>query len=189
MKIILSFFILFIPFSLSGKEVCMGLGGCKIIWETGKCVGCIERKVIPKKYVDTFTPVVNVFSLTTTSKVSNTNTNPHYKTYYEPDYNPEIKVVDTPTLDNGGNVILHDNYQRGYPTHPHQNTLTHPIHDSFQTSSSSSEMVLVSPIGKTPFYVKRSEMGVPRCKSGCITSRCSTLGLLCEGKYWRHKDR
>ena len=128
MKILLSIFILLIPFSLSGKEVCLSLGGCKIVWETGKCIGCIESEVIPKKSVDTFTPVVKVVSLTKTSKVSNTNTNPHYKTYYDPDYKPEIKVVDTPKLNNDGNVILHDNYQRGFPTHPEQNLLTSSIH-------------------------------------------------------------
>ena len=187
MKILLSTFILLIPSFLSGEMVCMSLGGCRIIWETGKCVGCVERKVIPKKSVDTFTPVVKVVTLTTTSKVSNTNTNPHYKTYYEPEYKPEIKVVDTPTLDNGGNVILHDNYQRGYPTHPHQNLLTSSIHN--WKHQPKSKLVLVSPIGKPHFYVKRSDMGISRCISGCRTSRCSTLGLLCEGKYWIHKER
>jgi hypothetical protein len=184
MKIILSIFILLIPFSLSGKEVCLSLGGCKIIWETGKCVGCIE---VSEKVVDTFTPVVKVVSLTTTSKVSNTNTNPHYKTYYDPDYKPEIKVVDTPTLDNGGNVILHDNYQRGIPNFPRMNLLTSSIHN--WKHQPKSKLVLVSPIGKKPFYVKRSDMGISRCVSGCRTSRCSTLGLLCEGKYWIHKER
>jgi len=187
MKILLSIFILLIPSFLSGEMVCKSLGGCRIVWETGECIGCVESKVIPKKSVDTFTPVVKVVSLTTTDKVSNTNTNPHYKTYYDPDYKPEIKVVDTPTLDNGGNVILHDNYQRGYPTHPHQNLLTSSIHN--WKHQPKSKLVLVSPIGKPHFYVKRSDMGISRCISGCRTSRCSTLGLLCEGKYWIHKER
>ena len=155
MKILLSIFILLIPFSLSGKEVCLSLGGCKIIWETGKCVGCIERKVIPKKYVDTFTPVVKVVSLTTTNKVS----------------------VNTPT----------SHFQYGKPTHPEQNLLTSSIHN--WKHQPKSKLVLVSPIVKTPFYVKRRDMGISRCVSGCRTSRCSTLGLLCEGKYWIHKER
>ena len=82
MKILLSIFILLIPFSLSGKEVCLSLGGCKIVWETGKCIGCIESEVIPKKSVDTFTPVVKVVSLTTTNKASVNTPTSHFQYGY-----------------------------------------------------------------------------------------------------------
>ena len=179
MKILLSTFILLIPSFLSGEMVCMSLGGCRIIWETSKCIGCVESDVITKKSVDTFTPVVKVVSLTKTSKVSNTNTNPHYKTYYDPDYKPEIKVVDTPTLDSGGNVILHDNYQRGYPTHPHQNLLTSSIHNwKHQPKSKLVE-------GTSCKSVPLEEREISKCRSGCRTSRCSTLSLVCQGKCWK----
>ena len=104
MKIILSIFILLIPFSTPGKMVCKSLSGCPIVWETGECIGCVEIDVITKKSVDTFTPVVKVVSLTRKNKVS----------------------VDIPK----------SYYQYGYPTHPYINTLTHPIHDSWEHQSS-----------------------------------------------------
>ena len=168
MKILLSTFILLIPSFLSGEMVCMSLGGCRIVWETGECIGCVESEIIPKKSVDTFTPVVKVVSLTKTSKVSNTNTNPHYKTYYDPDYKPEIKVVDTPTLDNGGNVILHDNYQRGYPTHPHQNLLTSSIHN--WKHQPKSKLVEGRYWGSNQGYVWSGKVRQD-CISGCSLSR------------------
>ena len=104
MKILLSIFILLIPSFLSGEMVCKSLSGCRIVWETGECIGCVEIDVITKKSVDTFTPVVKVVSLTKKNKVS----------------------VDIPK----------SYYQYGYPTHPYINTLTHPIHDSWEHQSS-----------------------------------------------------
>ena len=104
MKILLSIFILLIPSFLSGEMVCKSLSGCRIVWETGECIGCVEIDVITKKSVDTFTPVVKVVSLTRKNKVS----------------------VDIPK----------SYYQYGYPTHPYINTLTHPIHDSWEHQSS-----------------------------------------------------
>ena len=103
-NLITLFFILLIPSFLSGEMVCKSLSGCRIVWETGECIGCVEIDVITKKSVDTFTPVVKVVSLTKKNKVS----------------------VDIPK----------SYYQYGYPTHPYINTLTHPIHDSWEHQSS-----------------------------------------------------
>ena len=130
MKILLSIFILLIPSFLSGEMVCKSLGGCRIVWETGECIGCVESEIIPKKSVDTFTPVVKVVSLTTTDKVSNTNKNPYYRSYYDPDYKPEKKVIpyENLYLNNKGNIQNKDKNQYGYPTHPYQNLLTSSIH-------------------------------------------------------------
>ena len=79
MKILLSIFILLIPSFLSGEMVCKSLGGCRIVWETGECIGCVESEIIPKKSVDTFTPVVKVVSLTTTNKVSVNTPKSHFQ--------------------------------------------------------------------------------------------------------------
>ena len=91
MKILLSIFILLIPFSLSGEMVCKSLGGCRIIWETSKCIGCVESDVITKKSVDTITPVVKVSSLTTTSKVSVNTPTSHFQ--YGKPTNPEQNLL------------------------------------------------------------------------------------------------
>ena len=149
MKIILSFFILLIPSFLSGEMVCKSLGGCKIVWETGKCIGCVESEVIPKKSVDTFTPVVKVVSLTTTNKVS----------------------VNTPT----------SHFQYGNPTSPEQNLLTSSIHNWKHQPKSK----LVN--GDSCKSVPKKEWKISKCRSGCRTSRCSTLSLVCKGKCWKNR--
>ena len=147
MKILLSIFILLIPFSLSGKEVCLSLGGCKIVWETGKCIGCIESEVLPKKSVDTFTPVVKVPYPTQTDKGS----------------------VNTPK----------SHFQYGKPTHPEQNLLTSSIHNwKHQPKSKLVE-------GTSCKSVPLEEREISKCRSGCRTSRCSTLSLVCQGKCWK----
>ena len=130
MKILLSIFILLIPSFLSGEMVCKSLSGCPIVWETGECIGCVEIDVITKKSVDTSKPVVKVVSLTTTDRVSNTNKNPYYRSYYDPDYKPEKKVIpyENLYLNNKGNIQNKDKNQYGYPTHPYQNLLTSSIH-------------------------------------------------------------
>ena len=99
MKILLSIFILLIPSFLSGEMVCKSLSGCRIVWETSECIGCVEvsEKVLPKKSVDTITPVVKVVSLTRKNKVS----------------------VNTPK----------SYYQYGIPTFPEMNLLTSSIHN------------------------------------------------------------
>ena len=147
MKILLSIFILLIPSFLSGEMVCKSLGGCRIIWETSKCIGCVESDVITKKSVDTITPVVKVVSLTTTSKVS----------------------VNTPT----------SHFQYGKPTHPEQNLLTSSIHNwKHQPKSKLVE-------GTSCKSVPLEEREISKCRSGCRTSRCSTLSLVCQGKCWK----
>ena len=91
MKILLSIFILLIPSFLSGEMVCKSLGGCRIVWETGECIGCVESEIIPKKSVDTITPVVKVVSLTRKNKVS-VNTPKSYYQYGIPTF-PEMNLL------------------------------------------------------------------------------------------------
>jgi hypothetical protein len=97
MKIILSIFILLIPFSTPGKMVCKSLSGCRIDWETSKCIGCVESDVITKKSVDTITPVVKVSSLTTTSKVSVNTPTSHFQYGYPT--HPYINTLTHPIHD------------------------------------------------------------------------------------------
>jgi hypothetical protein len=158
MKILLSTILLFIPLSVSADLVCPSLGGCPIIWETGICVGCIEKEVIVKKVVEE-TRVVNTLALGNVD-----NTNPHYKSYYDPNYEPEKKVVSNLSLDNGGNI------QRGIPRVV--NILTDPIH------------------GRVRHAIRLvEERKVARCVSGCRSSRWATLNLRGEGRLWKHKQR
>ena len=42
MKILLSLIILFIPFSILAKQICIAPSGCKIEMDTGLCPNCIE---------------------------------------------------------------------------------------------------------------------------------------------------
>ena len=91
MKILLSIFILLIPSFLSGEMVCKSLSGCRIVWETSECIGCVESKVIPKKSVDTITPVVKVVSLTTNNKVSVNTPTSYYQYGYPTD--PETNLL------------------------------------------------------------------------------------------------
>ena len=44
MKILLSLIILFIPFSILAKQICLAPSGCKIEMDTGFCPKCIEVK-------------------------------------------------------------------------------------------------------------------------------------------------
>ena len=124
MKILLSTIIFLIPLSIYAEMVCPSLGGCPIDWETGICVGCIESKVKVKKITKT-SP-----TLADSQKPVKDNTNPYYKTFYDPNYEPEKKVVSNLSLDNDGNIQRAgiDPYQHGYPTIPGQNLLTNTIH-------------------------------------------------------------
>jgi len=47
MKILLSLIILFIPFSILAKQVCIAPSGCSIEIDTGFCPKCIEVKEEP----------------------------------------------------------------------------------------------------------------------------------------------
>ena len=47
MKILLSLIILFIPFSILAKQICLAPSGCKIEIDTGFCPKCIEVKEEP----------------------------------------------------------------------------------------------------------------------------------------------
>ena len=64
MKILLSLIILFIPFSILAKQICLAPSGCKIEMETGFCPLCIFEKDEPiikeEKVVVVHKPIVKV---------------------------------------------------------------------------------------------------------------------------------
>ena len=65
MKILLSLIILFIPFSILAKQICLAPSGCKIEIDTGFCPKCIKVKEEPpiikeEKMVVEKKPVVKV---------------------------------------------------------------------------------------------------------------------------------
>ena len=64
MKILLSLIILFIPFSILAKQICLAPSGCKIEMDTGFCPKCIFEKDEPiikeEKVVVEKKPVVKV---------------------------------------------------------------------------------------------------------------------------------
>ena len=47
MKILLSLIILFVPFSILAKQICLAPSGCRIEMDTGFCPKCIEVKEEP----------------------------------------------------------------------------------------------------------------------------------------------
>lgn len=47
MKILLSLIILFVPFSILAKQICIAPSGCSIEMDTGLCPNCIEVKEEP----------------------------------------------------------------------------------------------------------------------------------------------
>ena len=47
MKILLSLIILFIPFSILAKQICIAPSGCSIEMDTGFCPKCIEVEELP----------------------------------------------------------------------------------------------------------------------------------------------
>ena len=47
MKILLSLIILFIPFSILAKQICIAPSGCSIEMDTGHCPKCIEVDELP----------------------------------------------------------------------------------------------------------------------------------------------
>ena len=65
MKILLSLIILFIPFSILAKQICLAPSGCKIEMDTGFCPKCIEVKEEPpiikeEKVVVVQKPIVKI---------------------------------------------------------------------------------------------------------------------------------
>ena len=65
MKILLSLIILFIPFSILAKQICLAPSGCKIEIDTGFCPKCIEVKEEPpiikeEKVVVVQKPIVKI---------------------------------------------------------------------------------------------------------------------------------
>ena len=69
MKIFLSLIILFIPFSILAKQICIAPSGCKIEMDTGFCPKCIfekdepiikeEKVVVEKKLIVKIPPKVS----------------------------------------------------------------------------------------------------------------------------------
>ena len=64
MKILLSIIILFIPFSIFAKQICIAPSGCKIEMDTGHCPKCIEVEEQPiikeEKVIVVQKPIVKV---------------------------------------------------------------------------------------------------------------------------------
>ena len=64
MKILLSLIILFIPFSILAKQICLAPSGCKIEIDTGFCPKCIEVDEEPiikeEKVVVVHKPIVKI---------------------------------------------------------------------------------------------------------------------------------
>jgi len=64
MKILLSLIILFIPFSILAKQICLAPSGCKIEMDTGFCPKCIEVEEQPiikeEKVVVVQKPIVKI---------------------------------------------------------------------------------------------------------------------------------
>ena len=64
MKILLSVIILFIPFSILAKQICLAPSGCKIEMDTGRCPKCIEVKeeqpIIKEEKVVEKKPIVKI---------------------------------------------------------------------------------------------------------------------------------
>ena len=65
MKILLSLIILFIPFSILAKQICLAPSGCSIEMDTGFCPKCIEVKEEPpiikeEKVVVVHKPIVKI---------------------------------------------------------------------------------------------------------------------------------
>jgi len=93
-----------------------------------------------------------------------------------------VKISTTQPVKENTDVI--DPYQRAYPTAPGQNLLTSSIHH-FDYDKGKTGMVRITPFGGEPsFLVKRSETRIALCKSGCSSSRASTMGYKHDGFYW-----
>ena len=64
MKILLSLIILFIPFTILAKQICLAPSGCKIEMDTGFCPKCIFEKDEPiikeEKVVVVQKPIVKI---------------------------------------------------------------------------------------------------------------------------------
>ena len=104
---------------------------------------------------------------------------------------PTSSVVKVPfnRQTNKGSVNTSKSYfQYGYPTQPEQNLLTSSIHH-FQYDKGDNDMVRIVPFSnpKVPFLVKRSSTRIALCKSGCASSRASTMGYMYDGFYWLKK--
>ena len=64
MKILLSLIILFIPFTIFAKQICIAPSGCKIEMDTGFCPKCVEVDEQPiikeEKVVVVHKPIVKI---------------------------------------------------------------------------------------------------------------------------------
>ena len=80
MKILLSLIILFIPFSILAKQICLAPSGCSIEMDTGLCPNCIEVKEEPpiikeEKVVLVHKPIVKISTKKKPSQLEVSKTN------------------------------------------------------------------------------------------------------------------
>ena len=80
MKILLSLIILFIPFSILAKQICLAPSGCKIEMDTGFCPKCIEvdeeQPIIKEeKVVVVHKPIVKIPTKKKSSQLEVSKTN------------------------------------------------------------------------------------------------------------------
>ena len=72
MKILLSIIILFVPFSILAKQICLAPSGCRIEMDTGFCPKCIFEKDEPiikeEKVVEEKKPIVKISPKVSQSK-------------------------------------------------------------------------------------------------------------------------
>ena len=66
MKILLSLIILFVPFSILAKQICIAPSGCSIEIDTGFCPKCIEVKEEPPIITKEEPPIISKDSTATT---------------------------------------------------------------------------------------------------------------------------
>jgi hypothetical protein len=101
---------------------------------------------------------------------------------------PVIKVSFNRQTNKGSVNTSTSYFQYGYPTQPEQNLLTSSIHH-FQYDKGDNDMVRINPFSKkkVSFMVKRSRTRIALCKSGCPSSRASTMGYMYDGFYWLKK--
>ena len=101
---------------------------------------------------------------------------------------PIVKVSFNRQTDKGSVNTSTSYFQYGYPTQPEQNLLTSSIHH-FEYDKGDNDMVRINPFSKkkVSFMVKRSRTRIALCKSGCPSSRASTMGYMYDGFYWLKK--
>ena len=157
MKILLSTIIFLIPLSISAELVCPSLGGCPIIWETGICVGCVEKIVkTSPTFTDSQKPVKE-----------NTDVIDPYQLAYPTA--PEQNLLTS--------SIHHFAYNK---------LIGRSLPNEREPKTKMVKIVPFSK-KKLPFMVNRNRTRIALCKSGCASSRWATMGFFRDGFYWIRK--